>query len=105
MNILLIPLQAQAAQPQAGGQAGFWVMILLLFGVMYFFMIRPQRTQQKELETFRASLKKGDKVVTTGGIYGTVDEVTDRTILIKVDGDVKLRMDKNSILKDYSSGQ
>lgn len=105
MNILLIPLQAQAAQPQAGGQAGFWVMILLLFGVMYFFMIRPQRKQQKELETFRASLKKGDKVVTTGGIYGTVDEVTDRTILIKVDGDVKLRMDKNSILKDYSSGQ
>lgn len=105
MNILLIPLQAQAAQPQAGGQAGFWVMILLLFGVMYFFMIRPQRKQQKELETFRASLKKGDKVVTTGGIYGTVDEVTDRTILIKVDGDVKLRMDKNSILKDYSSVQ
>ena len=105
MNILLTPLQAQAAQPQAGGQAGFWVMILLLFGVMYFFMIRPQRKQQKELETFRASLKKGDKVVTTGGIYGTVDEVTDRTILIKVDGDVKLRMDKNSILKDYSSGQ
>ena len=105
MNILLIPLQAQAAQPQAGGQAGFWVMILLLFGVMYFFMIRPQRKQQKELEKFRNELKKGDKVVTTGGIYGTVDEVTDRTILIKVDGDVKLRMDKNSILKDYSSVQ
>lgn len=107
MNMLFIPLQAQGAQAQAaaGGQAGFWIMILLLFGVMYFFMIRPQRKQQKELETFRAGLKKGDKVVTTGGIYGTVDEVTDRTVLIKVDGDVKLRMDKNSIIKDYSVTQ
>ena len=75
-------------------------MILLLFGVMYFFMIRPQRKQQKELEAFRSSLKKGDKVVTTGGIYGVVDEITDRTVLIKVDGDVKLRMDKNSIIRD-----
>ncbi len=80
-------------------------MILLLFGVMYFFMIRPQRKQQKELEAFRSSLKKGDKVVTTGGIYGTVDEITDRTVLIKVDGDVKLRVDKNSIVKDYTSAQ
>jgi preprotein translocase subunit YajC len=101
MNMLFIPLQAQAAgQAAAGGQAGFWVMILLLFGVMYFFMIRPQRKQQKELEAFRSSLKKGDKVVTTGGIYGTVDEITDRTVLIKVDGDVKLRMDKSAIIKD-----
>ena len=107
MNMLFIILQAQAgqAQPTAGGQMGFWVMILLLFGVMYFFMIRPQRKQQRELESFRAGLKKGDKVVTTGGIYGIVDEVTDRTVLIKVDGDVKLRMDKNSIIKDYTNAQ
>ena len=103
MNMLFIPLQAQAAQPAAGGQAGLWVMILLLFGVMYLFMIRPQRKQQKELETFRAGLKKGDKVVTTGGIFGIVDEVTDKTVLIKVDGDVKLRMDKNSIIRDYTA--
>ena len=107
MNILFFPLQAQAA-PAAGagaGAGGFWIMILLLFGVMYFFMIRPQRKQQKELEAFRSSLKKGDKVVTTGGIFGIVDEVTDRTVLIKVDGDVKLRMDKNSIIKDYTNAQ
>ena len=107
MNTLFIPLQAQAAGQAAagGGQMGFGLMILLLFAVMYFFMIRPQRKQQKELETFRAGLKKGDKVVTTGGIYGTVDEVTDRTVLIKVDGDVKLRMDKNSIIRDYTNAQ
>ena len=107
MKTLFIPLQAQAAGQAAagGGQMGFWLMILLLLAVMYFFMIRPKRKQQKEIETFRAGLKKGDKVVTTGGIYGTVDEVTDRTVLIKVDGDVKLRMDKNSIIRDYTNAQ
>lgn len=99
MNTLFILLQAQAPA-QGSGTAGFWLMIILLFVVMWAFMIRPQRKQQKELEQFRSELKKGDKVVTAGGIYGTVDEVTDKTVLIKVDGDVKLRMDKNSIVKD-----
>ena len=107
MNSLFIPLQAQASGHAAAGGSSmsFFLMLILLFAVMYFFMIRPQRKQQKELEAFRSGLKKGDKVVTTGGIYGTVDEVSDRTVLIKVDGDVKLRMDKNSIIKDYSNAQ
>lgn len=93
---------APAAQTGAGG-ASFWIMMILLFVVMWLFMIRPQRKQQKELEAFRNSLKKGDKVITAGGIYGTVDEITDRTVLIKVDGDVKLRIDKSSIVKDSSA--
>jgi len=106
MNLLYIFLQAQgAAAPAAqglGGGASFWIMIILMFGVMWLFMIRPQRKQQKELENFRKSLQKGDKVVTAGGIYGTVLEIQERTVLIKVDGEVKLRVDKNSIQKDYS---
>ena len=72
---------------------------------MWFFMIRPQRKQQKELEKFRNALKKGDKVVTIGGIYGTVDEIKDRTVLIKVDGDTKLKVDRNSLVKDFSETQ
>lgn len=104
MNTLFILLQAQPA-PAQGSSAMFWLMIILLFVVMYFFMIRPQKKQQKELEQFRSGLKKGDKVVTAGGIYGTVDEVSEKTVLIKVDGDTKLRMDKNSIVKDYSNVQ
>lgn len=79
-----------------------WIMLALIFVVMWLFMIRPQRKQQKELEAFRASLKKGDKVVTVGGIFGTVDEIKDKSVLIKVDGDVKLRVDKNSLVKDFS---
>lgn len=80
----------------------FWVMMILLFVVMWAFMIRPQRKQQKELEQFRSGLKRGDKVVTAGGIYGVVDEIKERSVLIKVDGDVKLRVDKNSIVRDYT---
>jgi len=94
----------QAAQPaqQTGSGLSMWLMLILIFGVMYLFMIRPQRKQQKELEKFRNELKKGDKVVTAGGIFGVIDEVKDRSVLIKVDGEVKLRVDKNSIVRDYS---
>lgn len=106
MNILTFTL-LQAAAPAGAGQpqgAGgmFWVMIIAMFVIMWLFMIRPQRKQQKELEKFRNGLKKGDKVVTAGGIYGTVDEIKDRTVLIKVDGDVKLKVDKNSLVKDFT---
>lgn len=106
MNTLTILLQAQAAGQAAGASsASFWIMMILIFGVMWLFMIRPQRKQQKELERFRSELKKGDKVVTAGGIYGTVDEIKDRTVLIKVDGDTKLRVDKSSIQRDVTSAQ
>ncbi len=101
----MITLLQATAPAAAGGQGSFWIMIILIFVVMWFFMIRPQRKQQKELEKFRNELKKGDKVVTVGGIFGTVDEIKDRTVLIKVDGDVKLRVDKNSLVKDYSQTQ
>lgn len=82
-----------------------WLMLLLIFVIMWFFMIRPQRKQQKELEKFRNALKKGDKIVTIGGIFGTVEEVKDKSVLIRVDDTTKLRMDKNSIVKDFSDGQ
>ena len=78
-------------------------MLALMFLVMWLFMIRPQRKQQKELEEMRNALKKGDKVITAGGIYGTVAEVDERTVLVKVDGETKLRVDKSSIQKDMSA--
>lgn len=101
-------LQAGAAGAGAGQPGGglmMWVMLLLIFVVMYLFMIRPQRKQQKELEAMRNALKKGDKVVTAGGIYGTVADVDERTVLVKVDGEVKIRFDKSSIQKDMSDNQ
>ncbi len=91
-----------AAAPQAGGGM-MWIMILAMIAIMWLFMIRPQRKQQKELEQFRSGLQKGDKVVTVGGIYGTVDEIKDTTVLIRVDGDTKLKVSKNAIQKDFSA--
>ena len=96
MNTLFILLQAQPQQP-AGGSASMWIMLLLIFVVMWLFMIRPQRKQQKELEAFQNSLKKGDKVVIgNSGIFGEIAEVNDKTALVRVDGDTKLRVIKSS---------
>ena len=92
----------QAAQPAQGGGWSMWVMLLLIFVVMWFFMIRPQRKQQKELENFRNSLKKGDKVVTIGGIYGTVCEIKENSVLIEVDNNVKIRVSKQALVKDFT---
>ena len=104
MKTLFILLQAQA-QPQ-GSSASLWIMLLLMFVVMYFFMIRPQRKQQKELEAFQNSLKKGDKVVIgNSGIFGEIVEVNDRTALVRVDGDTKLRVAKQVLTKDMTDIQ
>ena len=92
----------QAAAQQQGGGWSMWIMLALIFVVMWFFMIRPQRKQQKELQNFRDSLKKGDKVVTVGGIYGTVDEIKDNSVLIIVDRDVKIRVSKQALVKDFT---
>ena len=95
-------LQAAPAAGAGGGSLSLLLMLALMFLVMWLFMIRPQRQQQKKLEEMRNALKKGDKVITAGGIYGVVADVDERTVLVKVDGDVKLRVDKSSIQKDMS---
>jgi preprotein translocase subunit YajC len=94
-----------AVQQSQGGGMSMWIMLLLMFGVMWFFMIRPQRKQQKELQNFRNSLQKGDKVVTIGGIYGTVVEIKDATVLIEIDNSVKIRVSKQALVKDFSDPQ
>ena len=88
-----------------GGQTNplvSFLPLILVFVVFYFFMIRPQMRKQKELTNYRNALKKGDKVVTTGGIYGKIVEVKDNIVMIDVGGDVKLRIDKSALLKDSS---
>ena len=95
----------QAAAGQQGGGWQMWIMLALIFVVMWFFMIRPQRKQQKELQNFRDSLKKGDKVVTVGGIYGTVCEIKEGSVLIEVDNNVKIRVSKQALVKDFTEQQ
>ena len=98
----MFTLLQTAAPAGQGGGLSMWIMLALIFVVMWFFMIRPQRKQQKEMENFRNSLKNGDKVVTIGGIYGTVSEVKDAYVLLEVDKDVKIRVNKQAIQKDYT---
>lgn len=95
-------LQAQQSAAPAGGGWSFWIMMLLIFVVMWLFMIRPQQKKQKELARFRNSLQKGDKIVTIGGIYGIVSDVREKYIEIEVDNGVKLRIDRNAIVKDMT---
>lgn len=103
MNSLFIsPLQA--AQ-QEGGSLQFIIMMVLIFGVMYFFMIRPQQKRQKELVKFRNSLERGAKVISAGGIYGTIKEVKEGYVLLEIDNGVSVRIDKSMIMKDPSDIQ
>ena len=96
------PADGAAAQ---GGNWSFLIMIVLLFLVMWLFMIRPQQKKQKEMEKFRSELKKGDKVVTIGGIYGTVNEISEKTVDIEISKGVSIRVDKASLVKDFSEAQ
>lgn len=102
MNLFLLQL------PQAAGTASGPSMLtnllpfLLIIVVFYFFMIRPQMKRQKELRKFRESLKKGDKVVTTGGIYGTVAEIKDDAIVVEIADNVKVKIDKSAVIMDMT---
>lgn len=73
------------------------VMLLLILGVFYFFMIRPQMKKQKELKKFRENLAVGDKVVTIGGIHGKVLEMTETNVLLACEGSAKIRVEKSAV--------
>jgi preprotein translocase subunit YajC len=101
-------LMGQPAGSAGSGQSNALITFLpliLVFVVFYFFMIRPQMKKQKDMNNYRNSLKKGDKVITTGGIYGRVNEVRDNYVMMDAGGDVKLKIDKNALLKDPSTDE
>lgn len=93
----LILLQEMAEDAQQGSGWSIWIMMFLIFGVMYFLMIRPQQKRQKELQQKREALKKGDKIITAGGIYGEIKEVQETAFIILVSKDVTLKVDKSSV--------
>ena len=98
-------------QAQAGGAAGILgnplIMIVLMFVIMWFFMIRPQRKQQKAIEAFRNGLTAGQQVVTNGGIYGTVKDIINENgrsiVVLEIATGVKIKIDKSSIFADMSA--
>lgn len=98
-TFFMIVLQTQTTQ--TSGLMSFLPLILIIV-VFWLFMIRPQMKRQKELKKFRESLQKGDKVVTTGGIYGKVAEIQEFAIIMEVEGGVRLKIDKAAVIKDMT---
>ena len=90
--------QVEEKQQAQGGGYGFWIMIIAMIAIMYFFMWRPEKKRRKEMQQFRDGLKAGDKVITAGGIYAVVKKVEETSLLIEVDSNVTLRIDKNMVI-------
>ncbi len=96
----MILLQAAA---NGGSAYSSIIMIVLLIAIFYFFMIRPQSQKQKKINEFRAGLKRGDKVITAGGIHGRIRDIKDNSIVIlEIDDNVKIKVDLNSIYQSVS---
>jgi len=97
------------SQPGAGSAGGPGSMLtgflplIIIFVIFYFLLIRPQQKRAKDHKSMLASLKKGDKVVTSGGIYGLVESVTENTVVIKIAENVKVKFGKGYIASIRSS--
>lgn len=87
-------------EPTFMQQYGMWFLILGMIVVMYLFMWRPEQKRRKQMQEFRDNLKKGDKIITAGGIYGVIKEVDGASLLIEVDSNVTLRIAKEMVVAD-----
>ena len=81
----------------AGTGTSSLIMFGMIFAVMYFFMIRPQIKKQKQEREYRSALKKGDSVITIGGIYGKITDVKENSFVIEVHGGTKLKVSKTAV--------
>ncbi|MEW5846896.1 MAG: preprotein translocase subunit YajC [Bacteroidota bacterium] len=93
------------AAPQGANPLMTFLMFGLIIVVFYFFMIRPQMKRQKELRKFQESLKKGDKVIIAGGVYGKVSEVKDEYVMVEISDNVEVKVAKSTIIRDVTDIQ
>ena len=100
--ISLLTVLSSCVPQEEGGEGGFnWTIIIflvLMFAVFYFFMIRPQRRRQKEQQEMIQEMKRGDKAITAGGIYGVVDSISEDSVVLKVESGATIRVDKNYVM-------
>jgi preprotein translocase subunit YajC len=87
----------------AGGLGGFLIPLGLMFGIMYFLVIMPQQRQRKKVQEMLAAVKNGDKVITTSGIYGTINGMDGDTIILKIADNVKIRVARAAIAQVEAS--
>ena len=109
LSMCLLPLTAGCV-PTGGGAAGggggssytMLIFIVAMFAMMYFLMIRPQRKKQKEQAQMQESLRKGDNVVTTAGIYGVIERIAKESIVLRIESGATIRVSKNSVVGKLS---
>ncbi|MDR0977048.1 MAG: preprotein translocase subunit YajC [Prevotellaceae bacterium] len=97
MNVMTVCLQAAPASGGAMGGSTMWIFLIAMFAIMYFFMIRPQNKKQKEIANFRKSLQVNQRVVTAGGIHGTIKAINDNDVTLEIAANVRITIDKGSI--------
>lgn len=97
MSYLPLLQAAPNATSTTGSFGSLIVTVVLMIGIFYFFLIRPQNKKQKEMEKMLSALKKGDKVVTIGGIHGVVSSTKEKTVILKVDDNTKLEFNRSAI--------
>jgi preprotein translocase subunit YajC len=90
-----------------GGAEGLisFMPLILIFVIFYFLLIRPQQKKQQQHKTMLGNLKRGDKVITTGGLYGTVEGLTDTTLQLKIANQVKVKVSRSAIAGLQPSGE
>lgn len=94
------------ANPQAGGsQLGFMFFLIIMLVVYWVFLIRPQSKKRKELQQKLSNLKKGDRVVTIGGVHGKIVSVKDKVVVLRVDDRAEITFDKNAISTVEAQGK
>ena len=93
----LAPAGGEAAEQNPNSTWYMVAFLVAIFALFYFVMIRPQRKRQKQQQTMIQGLQKGDKVITAGGIYGTIESVSEESVVIKVESGTTLRVNKGSV--------
>ena len=102
MNLLTVLLQVSAT---GDSSYSFLFLMIAIFAIMYFFMIRPQNKKQKEIQNFRKNLEVGQRVITAGGIHGQITSIDDSVVTLEIAKGVKILIDKNSIFASIEQTQ
>ena len=101
----LLAMAPQQGGNSEGGLMSTLIMFALIIAIFYFLILRPQQKRQKERQKLLEALKKGDKVVTAGGMYGTIAGIDDKTVLIQVSDGVKMKFERSSVTSILKEGE
>lgn len=97
MDFLISPAFAQDAAPSAGGGLISFLPLIILFGIFYFMLIRPQMKRSKETRAMIGALKQGDEVITNGGIMGSIQGISETAVVLEIAPDVRVHVQKQAI--------